>query len=373
MDMYGAADGQSEIPECGRRQDGVKGCLWGRIFRVIVAGVAALAVSLMCGSPAFADDDEIVVYGDLFARWDGTRWSIDTEVMMPGILTFQSDENLSMRVKGFQLRSILACDKEWKLTRSKWEVSCKIESMGIQVAAFISDEKRLEINKAIIDEIQQKLEGASVQLQVKKDGRVTNIQLEGVEWRNRREQANLETLRQLLKRMIVGYDMKLRKNNFLSTGQWVEYQSPLLELPGSVSTSAAGMIIHQLDRYKGHLVVQTVGKGSMKMGVESDTDSFMTAVLQGVSIYDEESGFMTERVWYLMGTPTAATLGGKSLGYWHAGRLRMLDQDEQVDVGPTRQVSLPTRPVDGISAWESIEASREHASELAKPPTAPAE
>ena len=35
------------------------------------------------GVHAVRSDDEVTVFGDLFARWDDTRWFIATEVILP--------------------------------------------------------------------------------------------------------------------------------------------------------------------------------------------------------------------------------------------------------------------------------------------------
>ena len=96
-----------------------------------------LFATLFFGGVAEAqvDDDEIIVYGDRFKRWDKTRWSVVAEVRFPSSYTFRKFENYEMRVSAYQLRVVLACEKDWKLSRGKWEVSCKIENLGLQAVA----------------------------------------------------------------------------------------------------------------------------------------------------------------------------------------------------------------------------------------------
>ena len=74
------------------------------------------------------------------------------------------------------IRTVIACDKDWKLTNKRWEVSCKIEDFAMRAAAQtrrdngkIGDEERVE---EVLSEIDDKLTGASLQLQVREDGRV---------------------------------------------------------------------------------------------------------------------------------------------------------------------------------------------------------
>jgi hypothetical protein len=143
----------------------------------------------------------------------------------------------------------------------------------------------------------------------------------------------------MLTRLVVGYDMKLRKSNFLSTGQWVETRSALLSMPSGTVTPSAGLIVHQLNGYQGHIVVQTKGEGQ----IQDDLGITYKVSISGVSIYDDDQGFMTERVWSLVGKRTADAFDGVGFSlvdYHHAGQLRMLGDEERVEVGPTREVRV---------------------------------
>ena len=65
--------------------------------------------------PAPISDEEvetILVISDPFARWDGTRWFIKTEVGLPISMTFYADQNYEFFSNAFQIRTILACDKD---------------------------------------------------------------------------------------------------------------------------------------------------------------------------------------------------------------------------------------------------------------------
>lgn len=321
------------------------------------------------GPHSVRSDDEVTVYGDLFARWDDTRWFIATEVQLPGtayqvsgsdvssargMAWFWSNTNREMRVPAYQLRAVLACAKDWKLSGRKYEVSCTIEDFGLQAVVF---EDNYDYAQAILDEYDRKFTGARIQMQVKDNGRVTNIDLEGVpDARNERERRIQESQRQLLSRMVVGYDMKLRKSNYLASGQWVETRSALLSMPSSTLTPASGLIVHQLNGYRGHVIVQTKGEGQ----IQDDAGVSYKAEITGVSVYDDDEGYMTERVWALRATPTA---GGGSLfdtangpSYMHSGVLRLLGDVEVADVGPTREVALPANAASrGLPVWTPVE------------------
>jgi len=324
------------------------------VWVVLAWGLLAAPVAM-----AQVDDDEIVVYGDRFKRWDKTRWSILTEVMLTEPLLLAMANDFEMRASAYQLRVVLTCEKDWKISRGKWEVLCEIEDLGLQVAGWKDDAKRLEINAKVLGQIHGRMKGAALQLQVTKDGRVSNVQMEGegAKSNNSKERGIVETCRQLLLRMVAGFDMKLRKTNFLKTGQWVEYRSPLFDMPGTTrSNMSSALVVHQLDPYKGHIVVQSVGKGSVvpDTGTEiADMSRSYAMNMEGVSIYQEAGGFMTDRVWYVTGSPTGNFWS--SSRYFSAGRLEMLGPDQKIDVGPTRQVRLPKQKTEDVPDWVSIE------------------
>jgi hypothetical protein len=320
------------------------------------------------GVHAVRSDDEITVFGDLFARWDDTRWYIATEVQLPatalvrsgtatdstgGASWFVANQNYEMRVAAYQVRAVLACGKDWKLSGRKYEVSCVIEDFGLQALVF---ERKYKHAQAILDEYDRKFTGARVQLQVKDNGRVTNIDLEDMpDSRNARERRIEESMRQIMSRLVVGYDMKLRKANYLSSGQWVETRSALLSMPSSTLAPSSGLIVHQLNGYKGHVVVQTKGEGQMV----DDQGVTYKADITGVSIYDDDEGYMTERVWMLVARPTVSTGGnfdtGNTPSYTHSGVLRLLGDAEVVDVGPTRRVGAPGADADDFPPWVPLE------------------
>jgi hypothetical protein len=441
-----------------------------------------LVLACLCGSVSFAQDDdvfeEVTVYGDLFARWDNTRWFITTEVALPYALTLHREENLGFRTKMFQIRSVLACSKEWRLNRRHYEVDCEIEDIGLRATSWdrwrsfqfqnkkkaykgidkqesleeleveipagmgrdtvdyqdldpmrnpmpyygpklrdlgvmdVECDVTLDVNAngkvagayvtacpgpfqeataerleawrfksleqnvrttltipfavkvaKILAEADERLTGTKLQIQVSDDGQVQNVDIEGLEAHDQRTRRINETLRILLARMMAGFDMKLRKWNNLSEGQWVEYNPELMAMPTPdfVASRGSSILIHQLNKYRGERVVQSVGRGTISYG-DGSNENFFSTRFNGVSIYDPEEGYMTERVWSLFGTPTASSAiadAGAGAPYWHAGRIRILGDGEVADVGPTEEVAMPGAPEayleTGLKEWVAME------------------
>jgi hypothetical protein len=315
-------------------------------------------VVLGAAAPALAQDDaaeEIVVWGDLFARWDNTRWLIETEVGVPWKVTLYKDENKAFDTQEFQLRTILACDKDWKLGNHKYEIDCVIEDLALVASIAepnISDKDVLRAQE-VLDEVDAKLTSAHVQLQVADDGRVTNLQLEGVSNENRRQSVMQETLRQVLSRVVVGFNLKMQKFNQLHEGKWQEFNSTVLTMPlpqGVPGAIGSNLLVHYLNRFQGHVIVQSIGRGSTNVG-----ETMYTLNFTGVSVFDPNEGFMTDRVWALEGEPTASALFMAQAHYFHAGKIRLLGSEDHPDLGASQPVNGRRQESLLMPAWTPIE------------------
>jgi hypothetical protein len=304
--------------------------------------------------------DEIVVWGDPFARWRH-RWTVQTEIGFhePQVLFATNNEELSLA--GLQIRAVLDCDVDFVLGPEAREVSCVIEDIGLVARPRLN----LRTNDAVLAEADATLTGATVQLQVKAAGQVPNVDLEGVPADNDRRRKRVEQLRQLISRAIGPFHLEL-PGAIRDGAQWHEYNSELFRLPTGtagagtrevVGTSTTGSfggstIAHYLNRVDPqHFIIQSIGRATMT--TESRTGSLSRSAdgaasesspprdiiamdMHGVAIVDLDTGILSERVWVVSGEATASspnTILG--VGWHHSGRLRMLRPDEVVDVGPT--------------------------------------
>jgi hypothetical protein len=338
-----------------------------RAGRLALAATATALGAFAVPGAAGADDldptEEVVVWGDLFARWDDTRWMITTEVALPYEITLARDENQEFDTREVALKTVIGCNKDWRLNKRRYEVGCVIEDFAMQAA--VSErrvtEQDIERAQAVLDEIDAKLSGAKLQLQVADDGRVTNLDLEGVPRQNRRQSDIQETLRQILSRVVVGFNLKLQKYNQLHEGKWYEYNSSILSVPGASSTAAMGsnLVVHYLNPFQGHIIVQSIGKGMVSVDgapVANSAVQKMDIALEliGVSTFDKAQGYMLERVWAINGSTTAASMF-VSQPYYNAGRIWTLGELDKPDCGPTRVVNGRKQRVAGLPSWEPIE------------------
>lgn len=366
--------------------------------------VLAWVVAAWAGPRAEAVAEEIVVYGDDFARWDGTRWLVQTEMVIPMGLVLARDTNEGFLTFALQIRGVIACDKEHRLGKRRYEVGCEIEDVGILATSMrrwrrLRDRQRVQ---DVLDEIDAKLTGLRIQMQTDFRGGVTNIDLEGLNTRTQRERTVQESLRQVVSRMMSGFHLRI-PNHAADTGEWVEYTSNLMQIPSLTASRGSVMLKHVVSRRGDTQIVQTVGKGSSAINLpiafvdqpsnhvdvaaamdaqsggggvgtpveaisgpdeiagpawtqESDAEATWEMRAVGVALFDRSTGIMTERVWLVNGLPTASAGQGTQLPpFRNAGRLTMLGSADRPDVGPTRQVAPPGRVIDGLPGWISIE------------------
>ncbi len=343
----------------------------------------AWLVGLVLAQPKVSE--EITVYGDDFARWDGTRWLVQVELIFPLGLTLARDANRSFDTYAMQLRGVLACDKEHPLSKRKWEVGCTIEDLGLRVTSMRRWRRARDrqMVQEVLDEIDAKLTGAKVQIQTDRLGGVTNVDLEGLEASNQRAREGIESLRQLVARVTAGFHLRIPEHA-QRKGEWVEYRSDLMSLPSINGSRGSAYLKHVVTPYEGNQLVQTVGKGTaiaslfksylsydeppidgsddglgrsdvrLERGEAIDVSFALGA--RGVAIFDPSTGIMTERVWIVTGQATAsAAESGPLPPFRNAGRLTLLGQADRPDVGPSMQVSPPGRTLAGLDPWVSIE------------------
>lgn len=330
--------------------------------------------------------EEVIIYGDRFARWDHTRWYAEEQLGFPTPFLLFGRVNTEARFTHLQVRAVFLCDKTWRRGSKQFEVMCDIEAVAIQGLLF--DSAHTEAGE-ILRELDEDLSDAKVRLYVTDSGKIENVDFEGFPATDRRQEIRRENIRQIIVRLMASFHLKLPEPSLLQDGQWVEYDSELFLLPTSlvmisgsrpiygeppVQPRLAGMsgsqLLHQLDTYKGMLVVQSVGEGVLSDTVVVgkcasgictlvEEESYYAAKLNGVALYDPKTGIMTERVFAVHGGATASSSTAEAMvggSYFHTGRIRQLDERAVVDVGPTGVAAPPgVAAVGGGLAWVPME------------------
>jgi len=321
-----------------------------------------LTFTLLLSAAAHADpkpdiSEEVTVYGDLFARWDNTRWKVENELVLPFRLPLNMELNKGFQTYAVQMETVFLCAKSWKLGPKSWEVDCTIEDFAIRslVREKKPSQQLIDNSRQVLAEIDERLTGARIQLQVTDDGRVTNFDLEGLSKDNRRLAEIHEVQRQLMRQVLVGFHLKLRKDRMLQEGKWHEYNSELMSIPVPPElTASAGssLLVHHLNHYQGHVLVQSIGEAGLFVDYGGRREVTYSARLDGVAIFDPSEGYMIERVWTLNGSPSASAQFGQ--GYWHTGKIAKLEKETVVQLGETAPVVQEDREFEGLKTWKSL-------------------
>lgn len=350
--------------------------------------------------------EEIIVYGDDFARWDHTRWLLQSEIVVPLGMLLASDQNKAFKSYGFQVRAVIGCEKDVRLSKHRWEVSCEIEDIGL--LATSEDrwrrERDRELVQGVLDDVDARMTGARVQMQVDDEGGITNFDIEGIDADNVRERQIQETTRQMMSRVMAGFHLRI-PSHAQRAGTWAEYRSELMDLPSLTASRGTSTLVHGVAPYGDELqIVQTRGEGVVIVNLpnqaqdpwsppppeisgsgasnvgaggagpvtpltitgggpgssimregESAMEASFKMTVEGVAVFRKSTGIMTERVWTCVGLPTAGS--ARNVGpYRNMGRITMIGEDDHPDVGPSTQVSWPGTPMEGLPLWVSIEA-----------------
>ena len=212
--------------------------------------------------------EEVVVIADPFARWDDTRWYVTTDVVHPVGWQLAANENLGAWVHAVQLEAVIHCRKDGRLGRRAFEVMCDVEDVALraQPRSGQGGEGRSARLQKLMDELDERLSKASAQLQVKADGAVPSVDLEGLEARNEREREGIEVLRQLVARAMLGFHIRVPSDDQLG----IEYRSALMTMPGVRGSSGSSEVLHQRLQGQGPVMVETRGRGMASLPLPSN-------------------------------------------------------------------------------------------------------
>ncbi len=285
-------------------------------------------------------------------------WVIENEVQLPAYIWVMAEFNKEARLLAFATRMVVTCKEGRPYSKRATEVDCRIDDFAMKGAAVEGDRGLL---LPILDEVDTRLTGATLQVILRHDGRVTNIALHGTPKSNRRVNLMQETMRLILSRAIVGFDLHLPKNGAAPDGVWAEFGGMLMSAPTDRGSQGSAETAHLVERVDGDLaVIESAGRGMIVPAEDGSVHrNFFDTRLEAVAVFDLKQGMLRERVWSAFGTPTASstiTVGGAGIQYLQSGKIRALDPGApRPDLGPNIEVLPPDPSVDSaIHSWAPL-------------------
>jgi hypothetical protein len=269
-------------------------------------------------------------------RWEEPhRYYLETKVQLPSLMWFAKRFNEQARVAAFEVRLVTSCAPGERVGRVM-EVYCRLDDVGIRASGTVQEEGLLQ---PILEEMDERLTGARVQLQVRPDGRLVNIDLEDLDRRNRRIGQVNENIRLVVSRAFAGFDLPLPR---VSTDpQWVQRSAWLMRAPATQGSIGVSDLVHA--QHGGALV--EIISGGRGLIVPADSGNQYDARFEGRASFDRRRGELLDREWTVVGAPTpSSTLaeGTEGYPYIQQGRLYSLaGADVDPSVGLTE--ALPPR------------------------------
>lgn len=326
----------------------------------VLFGVAAAVVA------TGAEAVEAPAATGLSWRWfpgEHRRFVIENEVTLPLHMQLAAEQNHELRSIGWQARTNLDCEMTGKEGR-RTLISCDVVDIGLLIASHPNDRERPN-NAKIIDEIDAKLTQATIQLQMRSDGRVVDMDIEGLDKDNRRVSQIAAQLHLVMQRSIAALDLQLPRGGESPEGVWAQYDAMLFGAPAEVGTHGGAEILHRVFEKRGEdVVLASLGRGVIAPSgrtTDSAANLFETRY-EGAAVFDTKQGALTERVWTVLGTPTASSAiaeGTEGIPYGQRGKLRLLAPDEPWPaVGETREIQgYGEAPSTTLPGWVPLGAT----------------
>ena len=109
--------------------------------------------------------------------WDWSRsqrYYLESQVRLPLLMWFATPFNKQARATAFEIRLVTTCGPGDPMPRGSFEVLCTLDDVGLVASGVSQEEGLLE---PIVQELDELLTEATVQMVVRADGRIANIDL----------------------------------------------------------------------------------------------------------------------------------------------------------------------------------------------------
>jgi hypothetical protein len=264
------------------------------------------------------------------------RYAIQARVSLPLFMRLDTGFNQEARMVGYDLRIITTCAQSpgpepcescGRGPTPNKEVLCRLDEVAFSATGMVQDQGRLQ---PIVTEIDEILTGAVIQLQVRRDGRIANIDLEGLDRRNQVVGAFNENLRLIVSRGFAGFDLGAPPEDEPS---WVQYDSWLMRLPVASGSIGGSEIVNRVASESDDQVI--VESGGRAVIVPANSANQYDSRMHGMAAVDSD-GRIIERTWTVIGVPTASShiaFGTAGYAYMQDGWIRALGEGETWRVG----------------------------------------
>lgn len=300
--------------------------------------VAAFALLIGLGASAPAHATTGLVWK---VPAEGLRMYLMARVHTPTMADFAAELNYGFRAYEYQVDLVADC-KPTETGKTDWLLACRIEDLALQTSAVQADSN----SQLVLEELDKKLTGATVEVRFGADGRVKNVDLEGVSKANQRLSDIHEAMRLVLVRAFASLDHQLPKNgDDKGKGTWRTSGQLATQLPSTMGSMGSVTVLHKVEKAEGGMVEwRSAGTGVVSSGemVTVGTNQVPAETYQmkyeGSARFDVDAGVLIERNFLVDGQPTNTSLqgdGARGNPYVQAGRFVLLDATGKPELPPT--------------------------------------
>ena len=265
------------------------------------------------------------------------RYQLEVGVTLPDPILLRAMENREGRAARFEVRLVTTCSPE---AADPLALRCDVNDVALSALALQADEGSLGL---VLQQYDQLLTGAWVQISFKKDGTLSHFDLEGIDQDDRRAGVVIETLRQLLLRAYAGLELSA-PDAFAADSAWSQKGTRILEHLRTADTITSGVVKHHVAGLEASQAqIESTGGGSMTLHPEGSPDGpsmILAGDNGGRAVVDLAERALVGRDWWMTMASTASSVpsggalyaldakGNGRIVYVQAGLVRRLDPAE---------------------------------------------
>jgi hypothetical protein len=198
------------------------------------------------------------------------RYQLQSQISTPRGFRVYGEENLDARLLGLRTSFELSCESS--VLGRGWEVDCVIDEVGLVGSSIEGEEQSLSL---ILEEFQSLMQGAMIQIQIRGDGKIKAVDLEGPPKDTKRQAYMHEQMRQILRRTVSPLDMQTPKGGEDPGKKWKMKGMHLgFELMSTFGTAGGTRYEYTVDEWTGaEAFMIGSGRGTVGTNLEMDAGS----------------------------------------------------------------------------------------------------
>lgn len=283
---------------------------------------------------------------DLQPRWpaDQTRRiHVESVVATPQLFRIEKPGGKGVRVTVFEVEYVANCSVE-RERASEWALRCPLEDVRLAAQPIREELDRLDVLQSILDNYTRRLEGAWLQVELGKDGRLRHFDIEGAQENMLGDRNETELLRRLFRQGFAGLELHVPARANRSSASWSSKNPRHIEHLAWPGTNAHAAIDNRITQQQDDRVwVEYDGEGAMRPAQRR----FLYVHTAGEMIFDTDLGGVEEARWAGIATPLPSHIFAwteltRPYMYW--GQARVAPEDTPVELGkngPLGEVSIP--------------------------------